>query len=243
MITLSVAQLRNLLQLPERPYVDSYNFDGTPYWDLSLREPCTIFSVSGTASGSAYIFRPNIDYQLTAGSIDFTLPNNVKPDFATPFVTEYTYSRLGAATASTAVLNATMMVAQDLGSVYPYGSSTSAGISTDQLATMIAGFKAAAEVCPSLATTEIDIAQKSRRGAILLDDSKKTTDWLEAEKTWAAKYKKYLVMVRPKGMIRFFSAINRAPDKMIFGEIEQLVFDGFFNASDPQWDSTYGGIL
>ena len=101
-IALTVTNLRNLLQLPERPYQDPYAFDGTAYFDLSQREPCTIFGVSGTVSSSAYNFRAGIDWQLTAGSIDWTLPGANKPDFGTLFTATYTYSRLGGAAASTA---------------------------------------------------------------------------------------------------------------------------------------------
>lgn len=244
MITLSVTQLRNLLQLPERPYEDVYYFDGTSYWDLSQREPCTIFGVSGTVSTSAYIFRQNIDYQLTAGSIDWTIPGANKPDFGTPFTVDYTYSRLGSATASTCVANGSMIATMDLGMKFPYGGSTTAGIAYSDLASFVAGWVAAREACISLSTTEIDLAQKSRRGSILLDDSKKTSDWLADADVWDKRYKKYLTMARPQGMVRGLRRISSQPDHLVFGLIGIEVFDNFFSNTDPYYGyGGYGGLI
>lgn len=242
-IQLTTTMVRNLLQLPERPFEDPFQYDGTSYWDLSQREPCTIFSVSGMVSMTPFLFRSGVDYQLTAGTIDWTLPGAKKPDFGSTFVVDYTYSRLGGVTASTAAQNGTMMAAQDLGSTYPYGASTSAGISTDALATMIASFVAAREACRSLSSTEIDIAQKSRRGAILLDDSKKTTDWLAEHDKWDAKYKQYLTMVRPSGMVRAFSLIRPTSDNLVLGEIGREVFDFLEVLNLPISGFPYGGLI
>ena len=244
MISLTVTQLRNLLQLPERPYEDVYYFDGTSYWDLSQREPCTIFSVSGTASASPYLFVAGTDWQLTAGSIDWTLPGAKKPDFGTPFTVDYTYSRLGGATASTAVANATIIATQDLGASFPYGGTSTAGIPYNNLATFIASWVAAREACVSLSSTEIDLAQKSRRGSILLDDSKKTTDWLAEADKWGERYKKYLTLARPKGMVRGFQRVSMDPARLVFGCIGIDVFDNFFANTDPYYGyGGYGGLI
>lgn len=231
-VQLTVTQLRNVMQLPERPFEDVYQFDGTSYFDLSHREACTMFGVTGTASGSAYTFQPNIDYQLTAGCIDWTLPGAKKPDFLTAFTIDYTYSRLGGIAASTCVANAQMIVQQDLGSAYPYGGSTTSGISFDQLATYGASLVASREACYTLSDSDIDLSQKARRGSVVLDDSKKTTDWQAVGDNWNARYKRYLTMIRPNGQIRAFSLIRPNDSAFLFGNIERVVFDNLFTFPD-----------
>lgn len=232
MVNLTVTQLRNLLQLPERPFEDVYAFDGTSYFDLSHREPCTMLLASGTVSGQAFNFVQGTDYQLTAGCIDWTLPGAHKPDFNTPFTIDYTYSRLGGAAASTSVANAQMIVAQDLGPAYPYGASTTSSISYDQLATYGASLVAARDACYTLADSDIDLSQKARRGSIVLDDSKKTNDWTAAGDKWQSRYRRYLTMIRPGGTPTVFSLIRPTADNLIFGTIEREVFDNLFTVPD-----------
>lgn len=242
MITLTTDQLRAVLQLPERPYADDRFYDGSSYYELERFEVARILNVSGTASGASYYFRPGVDYNLNYDSIDFT-GSAVPPDINTLFTTQYTYSRLGSSSASTACVNAIMIATQDLGYQYPYASTTSAGISTDQLATFIASFRAAAEACKTLSASEIEVAQKLRRGSVLFDDSKKTSDWLDQASKWEAEYKKYLTMVRPSGMVRGFSLIRPVPENLVMGNVGRAVFDGLFNRTDPYYGSGFGGVF
>lgn len=226
-IALTVAQLRVALQLPERPYEDPYIFDGTNYWDFSHREVSTLLGISGTVSGTPKIFQQGVDFNITAGVIDWRSPGpgSAKPDLFTRFQVDYTYSKLSGDTASSAVQTAQMVVAQALGPAYPYGSTTTAGVAFNDLATIGATVVAAREACQSLAATEIDQAQKGRRGAILLDDSKKTTDWLTMASSFNASYKRYLTMIRPGGMVRSFMAISSVPSSTIFGLLGEQIFD------------------
>ncbi len=242
MITLTTDQLRSVLQLPERPYSDPRFYDGSLYYELERFEVARILSVSGTASGSAYLFRPNVDYHLNYDSIDFT-GSLVPPDLNSMFITQYTYSRLGSSLASTACANAVMITTQDLGPLYPYASHTSSNISTDQLATFIASFRAAAEACKGISSSEIELAQKLRRGAVLFDDSKKTSDWLDQSMKWETEYKKYLTMVRPSGMVRGFSLARPVVENLVMGEAGRACFDGLFNGSLPLTGSPWGGIF
>lgn len=234
MINLSVTQLRNLIQMPERPFEDTYAFDGTSYFDLSQREACTMLGVSGTSGGVPRNFILGTDYQLTAGCIDWTVVGAHKPDVNTQFIVDYTYSRLGGVAASTAVSNAQIIVAQDLGSSYPYGTSSVAGISTDLLATYAASLVAARDACKTLQGSDIDLSQKARRGAVLVDDSKKTADWAVMASDWDRQYKRYLTMVRPGGKPSAFLVVSKNVCQLLFGEAEARAFDGCgFDAGFP----------
>lgn len=247
MVSLTTTQLRNILQLPERPFEDPYSFDGTNFYDLSQREAVTMLSVSGTASGVPYNFQLGIDYALTAGCIDWTvggLDTGKNPDVNTLFVVDYTYSRLGGYAASTCVLNAQMIVAQDLGSAYPYGGSTTAGIGFNALATYGASLVAARDACKTLQASDIDLSQKARRGAVLIDDSKKTADWEAMAKDWDTHYKRYLTMIRPGGMVRSFQVINRNIYDLLFGPPEAFAFDGpSINANNVIAGYTDSGVF
>lgn len=238
-VNLTVTQLRNVLQLPERPFEDVNNYDGTKYYDLTHREPCTILLASGTASATSRLFVLNTDFQITAGCIDWS-PAGVKPDLFSAFYVDYTYSRLGGDTASTCVANAKMVVQNDLGSTYPYGSTSVAGISYDTLATYAASLVAAREACLALATTEIDLASKTRRGSVLVDDTKKSEDWEAAADRFQARYKRYLTAAR--GMIRYFGTSGPTPDRLLFGAVEAEVFDNLFLGSDIG-GSPYGAFV
>ncbi len=243
MIVLTTTMLRNLLQLPERPYSDDRFYDGSSFYELERFESVRILGMSGTASGSPHLFTLNTDFQLNYDSIDWTIPGGVKPDINTLFTTQYTYSRLGEALASTSCANAIMIATQDLGKLYPYASTTSSGISTDQLASFIASYRAAAEATKGLSTSEIEVAQKIRRGSVLFDDSKKTSDYMDETNKWMMEYKKYLTMVRPSGMIRGFQLIRPTVDNLILGEIGREVFDSLFARSDPYYGYGFGGIF
>jgi len=237
-ISLSITQLRNLLQLPERPFEDVFYYDGTSYYDLSHREPCTMFNASGTVASGPFLFRLGTDFQLTAGAIDWTLPGGTKPDLLTKLTVDYTYSKLGNNTASTCVNNAQIITTMDLGSSFPYGSASPQGIAYNDLATFGASFVASREACVSLASTEIDLAEKGRRGSVLLDDSKKTEDWDAQAKDWDARYKQYLTMIRPGGMVRSFQLAGVA--RGIFGLLDRSQFEGLFG--DIPYALEYGGF-
>lgn len=241
MIVLTTDQLRSLVQLPIRPYQDIRYFDSTSYYDLERYEVTNIFNCSGIVSSSAHIFTLGTDFQITASSVDWTL-NGVKPDINTAFSIQYGYSRLSSTTASTACANAVSIATFDLGSKYPYASTSAQGLNTDQLATFIASFRAAAEACKALSVSEIELAAKIRRGSILFDDSKKTSDWADDSKMWMDEYKKYLNMVRPSGMVRGFQLARPNCDNLVLGDVGRRVFDGLFGDA-PFSGYDYGGIL
>jgi hypothetical protein len=127
--------------------------------------------------------------------------------------------------------NGSIIVTQDLGSSFPYGASTTAGIPFNNLAIYGASLIAASEACFSLATSDIDQAQKSRRGAVLVDDTKKSDNWSTEAANWSARYKKYLTMIRPGGMVRAFSIINRSYYSLLFGYPEAFAFDGVLDVA------------
>ncbi len=242
-IVLTTTQLRNLLQLPERPYSDDRFYDGSSYYELERFECVRILSLSGTASSASHQFALNTDFALNYDSIDWSIGGGIKPDINTLFTTQYTYSRLGSSAASTAVQNAVFIATQDLGFKYPYASTTSAGQSTDQLATFIASFRACAEACKTLSSSEIELASKVRRGSILFDDSKKTSDWLDQSMKWEKEYKKYLTMVRPSGMVRGFQLVRPAIENLVMGEIGREVFDTLFQRNNPLYGQGFGGVF
>lgn len=244
MIAITDTQLRAVLQLPPRPYSDTYVYDGSPYFDLSRREVVTIFSLKGTLGAAAATFVLGVDFALTAGSIDWTLGTR-KPDFGTPFVVEYAYSRLGASASSVAIQNAPIIVGHALGSKYPYGTMTSFGVKYDDIALMLQGYLAAREACHSLVAAEIDTAEKYRRGSVLVDDTKKTVDWIAAANEYDAKYKLYLVAAR--GPVRSFSLANANLSTLVFSsEFARLTgagvsSDGLYDGAAASAD--YGGIF
>ena len=243
MINLTTVQLRAILQLPERPFEDIFPYDGTPYEPLSHIEPCTVLQCSGTVASAGNLFVLGTDFRLTANCVDWTIPGGVKPDLNTPIYFDYTYSRLGGDAASTCVQNAQMIVAQDLGPAYPYGASSTSGVPFDMLATYGASLVAAREACWTLAATEIDLASKSRRGAVLLDDSKKTADWQASAMDWDKRYKRYLTMIRPSGMVRGLRIVGPNAERLIFGAIEREVFDELFINDAAEYGFAFGGIL
>lgn len=244
MVTLTTVQLRQIMQLPERPFEDVYPFDGTSYFDLSQKEPCTMLQVSGTASGVPAQFRQNIDYQLTAGCIDWTVIGGKKPDLNTPFIVDYTWSKLGGDAASMSCANANMILAQDLGPTYPYGASTSAGNLYDRVALYGAMLIGAREAAQTLAVADIDLSQKARRGAVLVDDSKKTDDWADVAKKFDQQYKRYLSMINPAGMRRIFTVIQKNSNDMVLGRIGQIAFDGYdWGDSIPYAGFDGGGFM
>ncbi len=242
MITLTTTQVRNLLQLPERPYEDVRYFDGSKYYDLERYEIVRILSMSGTASGNPYLFRNGTDYNLNYDSLDFT-GGAVIPDLNTAFTTDYTYSRLGSSLASSAVANAVMITTFDLGAKFPYGSTSVDGQSTDQLATFVCAFKACAEVVRGMSVSEIEQASKIRRGSVLFDDSKKTSDYLDETVKWETHYKKYLSMVRPLGMVRGFSLIRPVVNNLVLGEVGRAVFDGLARGNNSLVGEPFGGVF
>jgi len=242
MITLTTTQVRNLLQMPERPYEDVRFYDGSKYYDLERYEIVRILSMSGTASATPYLFRNGIDFNLNYDSIDFT-GGAIIPDINTAFTTDYTFSRLGSSLASSAVSNAIMITTFDLGAKFPYGSTSVDGQSTDQLATFVCAFKACAEVVRGMSVSEIEIAHKIRRGSVLFDDSKKTSDYLDETVKWEQYYKKYLSMVRPLGMIRGFQMVRPVAENMVVGEVGRAVFDGLFRGFNSLTGEPFGGIF
>jgi hypothetical protein len=225
MITLSTDQVRSLLQMPERPYQDTRFYNGDRFYDLERYEVVRVLNVSGTVSGSAHLFSLNTDFAINYDSIDWSV-GMIKPDINTAFTTEYTYSRLGSSLASTACQNAIYVTTFDLGSSYPYGSTSVEGINTDKLASFVCAFRACAEACRGLSASEIELAQKIRRGSVLFDDSKKTSDWLDESCKWSDLYKQYLSIVRPLGMIRGFQLSRSTINNMVLGGISKEVFDG-----------------
>src|SRR5579872_4853370 len=197
--------LRALLQLPERPYQDVFPYDGTPYWDLSRREVCRVLTASGTVASAPHLWTIGADAALTAGSIDFSASTAVKPDFGTAFTIDYTYSRLGSAAASTACMYAGTINTRDLGVTFPWGSTTAEGLNFNDLAEFGQRLLAAHWACRSLATSDIENSEKYRRGTVIIDDTKKSSDWDEQAFKYEEQYKRYLVLLR--GPLRAFETI------------------------------------
>ena len=223
-ISLSPALVYVALQLPQRPTHDDRLYDGSPYYDLSSFEVSTVIGCSGTASGIPHTFVDLVDYEIQASVLQF-IPGGTAPDYGTIFGVDYLYARAASSTVALAVSNAIMMVSQDLGSSFPYGGSTTSGVPFNNLAGMGALFVACREVCDSLASSEIELAQKYRRGSILIDDTKKTDDWSARSKEWDAKYKRYLTMIRPKGNPSAFRKISNESVRVMFGsQVANLVY-------------------
>lgn len=241
-ITLTTDQIRKVLQLPERPYEDPLNYDGTTYYDVTHREICSILSLMGTVSGSAFEFTQDTDYSIVAGVVAWNKPSGQKPDMFSKFLLDYTYSILSNDTASNAVSTAQMMVARALGSTFPYGQLTEEGIAWNDLATLGAGIFAAKECCVALQGSDIAIAQKGRRGGVLIDDSKKTADWQALAKDFELKYKQYLVSIRPRGMVRAYVASGRNIDRSVFGWVGDSIFEGL-GIHLPYGSATWGGVI
>lgn len=231
-ISLNAGAVYAALQLPPRATHEDRLYDGSAYFDLSNFEVSSVFGVSGTASGATHAFVDHVDYEIQASVLQF-LPGATKPDFGTVFGIDYTYSRAASATVALALHNATLIVSQDLGPTFPYGASTTSGVLCDDLAGMGALFVACREVCDSLAASEIELAQKYRRGSILIDDTKKTEDWAARSKEWAAKYDRYLTMIRPNGRPSRFRTVSNQDVQSLFGSRLQR---GLLNPGD----SLYG---
>lgn len=240
---LTTDMVRAVLQLPLRPYSDPRVYDSTKYYDLTAREIVSVIQASGTAAGGAHIFQTPNDFLLTNGCIDWS-PAGVKPDLGTQFVVDYWYSPLSSATAAQAVSTAQSMVTQELGSAYPYASTSAEGVSTDALATIGQLYFACREACTSLAVSDIVNASKYRRGSVLIDDTHKTTDWQDMADKFGSKYKEFLRRIRPAGMVRAFAVTKR--------DVYSLVFegDGGFTGADQRaivdmilTGNSYGGIL
>jgi len=231
--------LRSVLQLPTRPYSDIFPYDSSPYYDLTRREPVSILTASGTASGSAHNFVMGTDFHLTAGVIDWTLPGT-KPDYGTAFTINYTYSRLGSSTASTSMWTANLIVTQDLGMTFPYNIVTPQGIAYNDLATYAQALVACRESCKALSSSDIDVSEKARRGSVLVDDTKKWEDWDALAKEYEHKYRRFLTVVRPGGQISSFQIASQFLDAM--------VLDSDFTVAPPgrlgtPYDSSFGGVL
>ncbi|MHB8592520.1 MAG: hypothetical protein ACYDBO_11050 [Vulcanimicrobiaceae bacterium] len=240
---LTEALLRSVLQLPTRPYSDPFPYDGAPFQDLSAREPVQILQASGTASGAAYLFRSGTDFQVTAGAIDWTLPGAVKPDFGTVYTVDYTYSRLGSSAASTSMWMANIVVTQDLGSSYPYNTLTPQGMAYNDIATYAQMLVAAREATHALATSDIDTAEKYRRGTVLVDDTKKWEDWDAISKDYAAKYRAFLTLARPGGRPSNFTTVSAALSSLVLdSDFSSLPYNNLggdsFDATNP-----FGGVL
>jgi hypothetical protein len=243
MISLSTDQVRSLLQLPARPYSDDRFYDGSAFYELERFEVVKILNLSGIASGSSHSFALNTDFAINYDSIDWSIPGGIKPDINTMFTTQYTYSRLGSSLASSAVANAQMITTFDLGAKYPYGSTSVDGISTDALASFVCAFKACAEVVRGMSVSEIEQASKIRRGSVLFDDSKKTSDYLDETVKWETHYKRYLNMVRPLGMIRGFQLVRPVAENLVVGEVGRSVFDGLFRGFNSLTGEPFGGVF
>jgi hypothetical protein len=206
--------LRALLQMPARPYADFYPFDGSPYYDLSRREVVRLLTFSGTVSGAAFLWTPGTNVFLTAGAIDFSPPASVLPDFGTAFTVDYTYSRLGSAAASNAVNWAGLINTRDLGSAFPWGSTTVEGLNYNDLAQFGQALLAGHWACESLANADIENAEKYRRGTVIVDDTKKSSDWQTQADRFHTQYKKYLVLLR--GEMRLFDTIQQSDLSKVF---------------------------
>jgi hypothetical protein len=121
---------------------------------------------------------------------------------------------------------AQMTVTEDLGATYPYGQTTPAGVSTDQLATMGQVMVAAREACFALAAGDIDTAEKYKRGPVTVDDSKKSADWLAVADQWNQRYRKYLSLIRPKGQVRAFAVTKADLSALVFssdGDLGRII--------------------
>ena len=230
--------LRALLQLPERPYQDIFPYDGTPYWDLSRREVCRVLTASGTVAAAPHLWNIGVDAALTAGSVDFSASSSIKPDFGSAFTIDYTYSRLGSAAASTAVQYAGLVNTRDLGTAFPWGSTTAEGLNFNDLAEFGQRLLAAHWACRSLATSDIENAEKYRRGTVIIDDTKKSDDWNVQAQKYEEHYKRYLVMLR--GPLRAFQTITLNDVSKVFQDA------GFFGPSEDPNDITsnlFGGAF
>lgn len=236
---LTDAQLRAALQLPQRPYSDPFLYDQSPYYDLTQRECVQILTASGTAGGASKQFALNTDFQLTAGTVDWTLPGGTKPDLGTVFTIDYTYSRLGSGASANAIQNAQTIVTQDLGKNFPYGTTTPQGIPADNIALLGQLYIAAREACYALVTSEIENATKIRRGTMQVDDTKKTADWAAAAALWNTRYKQYLLLAR--GPLHRFEVISANPNRLVFpddsADLPALYSSILYGTGD------YGGVI
>jgi len=228
---LTTTDLRNLLQLPERPYADPYYYDGTPYYDLSRREVVSFLSLSGTASGTPHLFVLGTDFNINYGSLDWTIPGGMKPDIGTAITSQYTYSRLGSSAASTSCWFSGLIVSQDLGPTYPYGSTTTSGVAFNDLAKMAQIMKAAHLACDALVSADIETSEKYRRGTVIIDDTKKSDDWALNAAKWDTLYKRYRILLR--GPIRAFNVVVQDLDTKVFNDDlvtpdERVLLGGLF---------------
>lgn len=213
-IAVTATQLRALLQLPERPYAEAFSYDNSPYYDLGRREIVQILTLKGTKSAVPKSFTEDTDYQVTAGTIDWTLaPSNV-PDFGTQFNVEYTYSRLSSDAADSALMFANALTPQELPSTYAYGTTNANGVSLDTLASLISLLYASYRACESLASGEVDTSEKYRRGSIQIDDTKKSSDWLALAAEYRAKSRQMLTLVR--GPLSAFQISSADINSLIF---------------------------
>lgn len=237
--------LRAILQLPNRPYSDPLLYDGAPYYDLSRREPTGVLSVSGSVSGGTpFFFRNAVDFSVHDGVIDWT-GGALRPDFGTAFTIDYTYSRLASGGVSTSMFLADQIVTTELGPSYPYdtigSTSVDQGFNYTLLAKMMQLFVAAREACYTLASAEIDYAEKYRRGSVLVDDTKKTDDWDAKAKNFDAKYMKYLNLVRPTGQLHHFSLTDRNAINMVFADASALYDSASETLREIGREEMYGG--
>ena len=239
---LTEAQLRGVLQLPTRPFNEMILSDGGRYYDLSHFEPLSIYSLTGTLG--PYVNHPFVqgtDFVLNNGVLDFGTGGSI-PTLGTSFEVDYSYSALGAATVSTSMWIASTTVYQQLSSTFPYNQITAAGVAYNDLATLGTLMVAAREACVAMAASETENAVKYRRGAIQMDETQKSKNWLELSRGWEEKYHKYLGMIRLYGKPSGIVVIARAAYALVFPMADSDYTNLEDLAADESYGS-YGGVL
>jgi hypothetical protein len=243
---LTEAQLRGVLQLPARPFNENILSDGSRYYDLSHFEPLTIYSLVGTLGPfQNHPFVMGTDFVLNNGVLDFGA-GGASPTLGTSFEVDYSYSSLGAASVSTSMWIASTTVAQQLASAFPYNQISLAGVAYNDLATLGTLMVAARESCAAMAASEIENAVKYRRGAIQMDETAKTKNWLELSHGWETKYQKYINMIRPGGRPSGLIVIARTAYAMVFptdGNVDFPDLDYLSEDIGDGYGDDYAGVL
>lgn len=234
------AQLRGVLQLPARPFSENILSDGSRYYDLTHFEPLSVYALVGTLGPYAnHSFVPSVDFILNSGVLDFGTTGST-PTLGTTFEVDYSYSSLGPGTVSTSMWIASTTVLQELASSFPFNQNSPSGVAYNDLATLGTLMVAAREACIGLAGAETDNAVKYRRGAIQMDETQKSKNWIELSRSWGAKYDKYLSMIRPGGRPGGIMTIARAAYSMVFATDGYALPDMEY-LRDAEFES-YGGV-
>lgn len=84
-----------------------------------------------------------------------------------------------------------------------------------------------------MVSSEIDLAEKYRRGTVLVDDTKKTNDWAADAELWKNRYKRALILAR--GPVRSFTRTIANRCTLVFGTdydladlAKTIIYDGSY---------------